>query len=52
MLHGMFCLWFQAGEYDFQYGVQYAWILIVFNMVMTFSLTTPLILPIGEFRCM
>ena len=38
----------QAGQYDFKYGVQYAWILIIFNMVMTFSLTTPIIVPFGE----
>ena len=39
----------QAGQYDFKYGVQYAWILIIFNMVMTFSLTTPLIVPFGMY---
>jgi hypothetical protein len=30
------------------YGVEYAWNLVVFSMVMSFSLTTPLILPFGE----
>ena len=30
------------------YGVEYAWNLVVFNMVMSFSLTTPLIVPFGE----
>ena len=32
------------------YGVEYAWNLIIFNMVMSFSLTTPLIVPFGELK--
>ena len=38
----------QAGEWDFTYGVQYAWHLVIFTMVVTFSVTTPLITPFGE----
>ena len=38
----------QAAQYDFMYGVQYAWNLVVFNLVMTYSLTTPVIVPFGE----
>ncbi len=30
------------------YGVQYAWNLVIFTMVVTFSLTTPVIVPFGE----
>ena len=37
----------QVAEYSFAYGVQYAWNLVIFAMVMTFSLTAPLIVPAG-----
>ena len=38
----------QAACYDFMYGVQYAWNLVIFALVLAFSLTTPLIVPFGE----
>lgn len=37
----------KAAKYDFMYGVQYAWNLVIFNMVLSFSLTTPIIVPFG-----
>jgi hypothetical protein len=37
----------KAGEWDFLYGVQYAWHLVIFTMVITYSVTTPLITPFG-----
>ena len=39
----------QVAEYSFAYGVQYAWNLVIFAMVMTFSLTAPLIVPAGMY---
>ena len=41
----------QAAKYDFMYGVQYAWNLVIFNMVLSFSLTTPIIVPFGKPCC-
>ena len=38
----------QASQHDFLYGVQYAWNLVIFTMVMAFSLNTPIIVPFGE----
>jgi hypothetical protein len=37
----------KAGDWDFLYGVQYAWHLVIFTMVITFSVTTPIITPFG-----
>lgn len=37
----------KAADYIFKYGEEYAWNLVVFNMVISFSLTTPLIVPFG-----
>ena len=37
----------QIAEYSFAYGVQYAWNVVMFAMVMTYSLTAPLIVPAG-----
>ncbi|XP_041468379.1 calcium permeable stress-gated cation channel 1-like isoform X2 [Lytechinus variegatus] len=33
--------------YEFQYGVQYAWILTTFTVVLVYSITCPLIAPFG-----
>ena len=38
----------QAAKFDFMYGVQYAWNLVIFTLVVSFSLTTPLIVPFGK----
>ena len=38
----------QAADFNFLYGVHYAWNLVLFNLVMSFSLTTPVITPLGE----
>ena len=38
----------QAGEWDFLYGVHYAWHLVIYTMVIAFSLTTPVITPVGK----
>ena len=38
----------QAAEFDFLYGLRYAWNLVIFNLVMSFSLTTPIITPFGK----
>ncbi|KAL5474551.1 hypothetical protein EMCRGX_G026512 [Ephydatia muelleri] len=37
----------KIAEYSFAYGVQYAWNVVMFAMVMTYSLTAPLIVPAG-----
>ena len=42
------CFSFQAADYEFGYGIQYAWNLVIFTMVISFSLTTPLIVPFGK----
>ena len=39
---------FQAADFDFNYGIEYAWNLVLFNMVVSFSLTTPIIVPFGK----
>ncbi|XP_060613947.2 calcium permeable stress-gated cation channel 1 [Anolis sagrei] len=33
--------------YDFQFGLEYAWICCVFAVVMTYSITCPIIVPFG-----
>ena len=38
----------QAAQYDFMYGLQYAWNLVIFAMVLTYSLSTPIVVPCGE----
>ncbi|XP_064394060.1 calcium permeable stress-gated cation channel 1-like [Halichondria panicea] len=37
----------KAANFNFLYGVHYAWNLVLFNLIISFSLTTPLITPIG-----
>ena len=41
-------LHFQAADFNFLYGVHYAWNLVVFNLVMSYSLTTPVITIFGK----
>ena len=36
--------------YEFQFGVQYAWMLLIFAMTTIYSISCPLITPFGEFR--
>lgn len=38
----------QAVMWDFQYGIQYAWMLVVFAVVMAYSIPCPLITPFGK----
>ena len=40
------CLQHQA--YEFQFGAAYAWMMCVFTVVMTYSITCPIIVPFGE----
>ncbi|XP_056292267.1 CSC1-like protein 2 isoform X2 [Pseudoliparis swirei] len=35
--------------YEFQFGAAYAWMMCVFTVVMTYSITCPIIVPFGEF---
>jgi hypothetical protein len=39
--------WVQSG---LQYGIQYAWMLCVFCVIIVYSIPCPLIAPFGEFR--
>ncbi|KAG1950147.1 calcium permeable stress-gated cation channel [Pimephales promelas] len=34
--------------YEFQFGAAYAWMMCVFTVVMTYSITCPIIVPFGE----
>lgn len=34
--------------YEFPFGVQYAWMLLIFAMTTAYSLSCPLITPVGE----
>jgi hypothetical protein len=36
--------------WEFQFGMQYAWMLCVFSVIMAYSIPCPLITPFGEFR--
>lgn len=40
------CLQHQA--FEFQFGAAYTWMMSVFTVVMTFSITCPIIVPFGE----
>ncbi|XP_022103768.1 CSC1-like protein 2 isoform X1 [Acanthaster planci] len=33
--------------YEFQYGVQYAWVLTTFSIILVYSITCPLVTPVG-----
>jgi hypothetical protein len=39
----------KAAAFEFDYGVQYAWILTVFTIVLSYSVVCPLIAPFGLF---
>lgn len=50
-------LWFTCGcfllqhqAYEFQFGAAYAWMMNVFTVVMTYSITCPIIVPFGEWH--
>ena len=38
----------QHQAYEFQFGAAYAWMMCVFTVVMTYSITCPIIVPFGE----
>lgn len=40
----------QHQAYEFQFGAAYAWMMCVFTVVMTYSITCPIIVPFGELR--
>ena len=42
-------LFFQSVLWEFQFGAQYAWMLCVFTVTMTYSVVCPLITPFGKF---
>lgn len=39
---------FQHQAYEFQFGAAYAWMMCVFTVVMTYSITCPIIVPFGK----
>lgn len=41
----------QHQAYEFQFGAAYAWMMCVFTVVMTYSITCPIIVPFGK-RCL
>ena len=52
-LTGMFvcvcvCVCVQAVLWDFQYGAQYAWMLCIFAIIVSFSIPCPLVTPFGK----
>ncbi|GCB81319.1 hypothetical protein scyTo_0021817, partial [Scyliorhinus torazame] len=34
--------------YEYQFGLEYAWTMCIFAVVMTYSITCPIIVPFGE----
>lgn len=42
-----FVLW-QAVLWDFQYGMQYAWMLCIFAIIISYSIPCPLVTPFGK----
>lgn len=38
----------QHQAYEFQFGAAYAWMMCVFTVVMTYSITCPIIVPFGK----
>ena len=38
----------QAVLWDFQYGAQYAWMLCIFAIIVSFSIPCPLVTPFGK----
>lgn len=38
----------QSQAYQFQFGLEYAWTSCIFSVVMTYSITCPIIVPFGE----
>lgn len=40
----------QHQAYEFQFGAAYAWMMCVFTVVMTYSITCPIIVPFGRHR--
>lgn len=39
----------QSQAYQFQFGLEYAWTSCIFSVVMTYSITCPIIVPFGEY---
>lgn len=44
------CVLLQHQAYEFQFGAAYAWMMNVFTVVMTYSITCPIIVPFGEWH--
>lgn len=42
------CSFLQHQAYEFQFGAAYAWMMCVFTVVMTYSITCPIIVPFGK----
>lgn len=42
----------QSQAYQFQFGLEYAWTCCIFSVVMTYSITCPIIVPFGEYDSM
>jgi len=45
----MMCLSLQVAKKDFQFGMQYAFVIVIFAIAITFSLTSPIIAPFGKY---
>ncbi|KAL2303826.1 hypothetical protein Nmel_009105 [Mimus melanotis] len=39
----------RSQAYQFQFGLEYAWTCCIFSVVMTYSITCPIIVPFGEY---
>lgn len=39
----------QSQAYQFQFGLEYAWTCCIFSVVVTYSITCPIIVPFGEY---
>ena len=44
------CLFYQEAVREFAYGQQYAWMLVIFTLMVVFCLTCPLVTPFGKSR--
>ena len=45
----MKCLFFQVARKNFQFGSQYAYVIVIFAITITFSVTSPIIAPFGMY---
>ena len=43
-------MYFQVARKNFQFGMQYAFVIVIFAIAVTFSVTSPIIAPFGMYK--